>query len=97
MKTYYVYIIECSDNTYYTGMTSNIVRRFEEHQSGKNRDAYTFKRRPLKLVFYTSFSDVNMAIDAEKQIKKWSKAKKRALIEGEYDQLINLAKKKFNK
>ena len=78
-------------------MTSNIERRFEEHQSGKNRNAYTFKRRPLKLVYYTSFSDVNMAIDVEKQIKKWSRAKKKALIDGKYDQLINLAKKKFDK
>ena len=52
MKTYYVYILKCSDNTYYTGFTSNLDNRLFEHQSGKHKDSYTYTRRPLELVFY---------------------------------------------
>ena len=95
MKTYYVYILKCSDKTYYTGITSKLEQRFFEHQQGKHIESYTYKRRPLELVYYAYFSDVGFAIDAEKQIKKWSRAKKEALIYGEYEKLPNLAKKKF--
>ncbi|WP_111310066.1 GIY-YIG nuclease family protein [Confluentibacter sediminis] len=96
MKIYYVYILKCSDGTYYTGFTSNLEGRFMEHQSGKHKDSYTHARRPLSLVFYAEFTEPSMAIASEKQIKKWSKAKKEALINGEFDNLPNLAKKKFN-
>ena len=95
MKLSYVYILKCSDNTYYTGITSNLNRRILEHQSGKNLDAYTYSRRPLALVFYAEFTDINLAIAKEKQIKKWSRAKKEALINNEFERLPNLAKKKF--
>jgi len=74
-----------------------VWKKGQEHESGKYKDSYTHKRRPVKLVFYASFSDVNMAIEKEKQIKKWSKAKKKALIEGKYEDLVNLAKKQFKK
>jgi len=97
MKEYFIYILQCADNSYYVGLTNDIERRLIEHQEGKNKSAYTYNRRPVELVFYTSFSNVDMAIETEKQIKKWSRAKKQALIEGRYDNLINLAKKKFNK
>ncbi|MBJ7880054.1 GIY-YIG nuclease family protein [Gelidibacter salicanalis] len=95
MKSYYVYILECSDETYYTGFTSNLEQRFVEHQSGKYRESYTHNRRPLILVFYQEFVDPNQAIMIEKQIKKWSKAKKEALINNEFEKLPNRAKKKF--
>ena len=95
MKTYFVYILECSDKTYYTGVTSNLSQRVFEHTSGKHKDSYTYTRRPLNLVFYCEFSDIGMAIDKEKQVKKWSKLKKEALIDGKYENLPNLAKKKF--
>jgi len=49
----------------------------------------------LSLVFYAEFTDINLAIEKEKQIKKWSRAKKEALINGKFESLINLAKKKF--
>ena len=97
MKTYYVYILKCSDNTYYTGITSNLSQRLEDHQKGKYRDGYTFYRRPLELAFYCEFTDVNKAIETEKQIKKWSKAKKEALINGEFERLPRLAKKQFTR
>jgi putative endonuclease len=95
MKIYYVYILECSDNTYYTGITSNISKRFIEHKTGKHENSYTYSRRPLELVYYAEFTNVELAIDNEKRIKKWSKAKKEALINNEYDKLPNLSKKKF--
>ena len=96
MKTYYVYILKCSDKTYYTGITSNLNKRFEQHQDGKHVDSYTYKRRPLSLAFYAEFTIASMAIATEKQIKKWSRAKKEALINGEFEKLPNLAKKNFS-
>ena len=95
MQQSYVYILLCSDGTYYTGVTSKLEKRLFQHESGFYQECYTFKRRPVQLVFYCEFTDINFAIDKEKQIKKWSKAKKLALINGDYDALPNLAKKKF--
>ena len=65
------------------------------HHSGYYPDSYTSGRRPLELVFYCEFTDITLAIDTEKQIKKWSRVKKEALINGDFDGLVNLAKKKF--
>lgn len=95
MKNYYVYIIRCSDGTYYTGMTSQLEIRINQHIEGKYTDSYTYSRRPLEFVFYTEFREVQDAISWEKRIKKWSVAKKEALIYNEYEKLPNLAKKKF--
>lgn len=97
MKQSFVYILKCSDRAFYTGVTSNLEQRLFQHQSGFYPDCYTFKRRPIALVFYCEFTDINLAIEKEKQIKKWSQAKKIALINGEFDALPNLAKKKFDK
>ena len=97
MKISYVYILKCSDNSYYTGVTSNLTNRLESHKTGKHKGSYTYTRRPLTLEFYAEFTDITLAITTEKQIKKWSRAKKEALINGEYDKLPNLAKKKFIK
>ncbi|WP_372770414.1 GIY-YIG nuclease family protein [Lutibacter sp.] len=87
MKLSYVYILKCSDNTYYTGVTSNLENRIFQHESGFYPNCYTFKRRPLLLVFYAEFTDINLAFEIEKQIKKWSKVKKAALVNGEFDKL----------
>ena len=95
MKTYFVYILKCSDNSYYTGVTSNLVQRFMQHSSGIFQNSYTHSRRPVELVFYCDFTNIEIAIEKEKQIKKWSRAKKKALISGNFDALPNLAKKKF--
>ena len=95
MKVSFVYILQCSDNTYYTGITSNLNKRITEHKNGIHQNSYTYYRRPLKLVFYSEFTDILLAIETEKQIKKWSKSQKEALINGEFDKLPNLAKKKF--
>ena len=95
MKLSYVYILKCSDNSYYVGVTSNLTKRFFRHQTGFYKNSYTSKRLPVKLSYYSKFTDIKLAIQAEKQIKKWSRAKKEALINGEFNKLPNLAKKKF--
>ena len=97
MQSSFVYILKCSDDTYYTGVTENVYKRFEEHQQGKHFGSYTFYRRPLLLVFYCSFTNIKIAIEFEKKIKKWSQAKKEALIDGRYEDLPNLSRKKFRK
>ncbi len=91
MKTYFVYILQCSDGLTYTGITNSISRRFEEHQNGLNKTCFTYKRRPLELIFQQEFNNVEQAIYFEKKIKKWSAKKKFALANGEYDLLQILA------
>ena len=88
MKTYFVYILKCSDNSYYTGITNNLERRLLEHKSGKSKSSYTFDKRPLKLVWFETFNDVLNAIETEKKIKGWSRRKKEALIEEDWDKLV---------
>ncbi|WP_179339535.1 GIY-YIG nuclease family protein [Winogradskyella ludwigii] len=84
---YFVYILLCADKSYYTGITNNLSKRFNEHQAGTKRDSYTYSRRPLTLVFQQEFNDVIQAIYFEKKIKGWSRAKKKALIDGDFDRL----------
>ena len=87
----FVYILKCSDESYYTGITNDIDRRFSEHQAGFNTGCYTFKRRPIELVFVQDFMYYDMAIAFEKQIKGWSRKKKEALIEDNWDKIKELA------
>ncbi|WP_420400225.1 GIY-YIG nuclease family protein [Flagellimonas sp.] len=87
MKSYYVYILLCADGLTYTGITCNLARRLEEHQHGLNKDSFTYKRRPIKLIFQQQFNDVLQAIYFEKKIKKWSAQKKLALARGNFDLL----------
>jgi putative endonuclease len=97
MKQSFVYILKCSDESYYIGVTNNIRRRFREHQSGMNETAYTHSRRPVELAYCEEFTDIRVAITREKQLKGWSRTKKEALIKRQFETLPNLAKKKFGK
>jgi putative endonuclease len=83
MKFYYVYILRCKDDSLYTGITNNLERRLNEHNDGMLTNAYTYKRRPVILEFYQEFTEPNQAIYFEKKLKKWSKVKKEALINGD--------------
>ncbi len=94
---YAVYILECSDGSYYTGITNNVARRFREHQTGRNPGSYTSKRRPVRLVYTAHFQYVLDAIAWEKQVQRWSRKKKEALIRGDFDALPELAKKDFSR
>lgn len=93
MKDYFVYILICADDSYYTGVTNNLEKRINEHQSGII-EGYTSSRLPVKLVFSERFSDINQAINFEKQIKGWSRRKKEALINRDFDLLIELSNTK---
>jgi putative endonuclease len=92
MKNYYVYIIECKDKSFYTGVTNSIEKRISEHNIGIDSNSYTYYRRPVKLVFSQHFANIDDAIRAEKQIKGWSRKKKLALINGDFDLLKELAR-----
>ena len=89
------YILKCSDDTYSTRITSNLEKRIIEHKSGKHKDCYAYSRRLVLLIFYAEFTEPTKAIETEKQIKKWSKTKKEALLNNEFERLPNLSKKKF--
>lgn len=86
-----MYILKCSDDSYYVGITNDIEARVVQHNDGLNTKAYTHSRRPVTLVFQEHFNDVNQAISFEKQIKGWRRAKKEALIRREWDKLPELS------
>ena len=88
----FLYILKCKDNSYYVGVTNNVERRILEHNLGENPRSYTYKRRPVELVFHESFSDPYVAFQRETQIKGWSRKKKEALINGDFDNLVALSK-----
>ena len=79
-----VYMIRCSDNSLYTGISNDVLKRFEVHQSGSNKAAkYTRNRHPLKLVFSVEIGDRSAASVAEYGIKKLSKRSKELLVKGQ--------------
>ncbi|MDN3723012.1 GIY-YIG nuclease family protein [Aequorivita sp. SDUM287046] len=92
MKFYFTYILQCSDNSYYTGMTNDLERRLEQHNEGKKRDCYTFNRRPVELKWYIQCTNPTEAIKIEKQIKGWSRRKKTSLIQENWQDLIKFSK-----
>lgn len=97
MKTYYVYILKCSDKSYYIGVSNDMERRLMEHNSGLNIECYTYSRRPLEVVFVTEFNDINQAITFEKQVKGWSRKKKEAIINNRWEDLPELSKNRQDK
>ena len=89
--TYFFYILKCSDGSYYSGSTTNIENRIKTHNKGQG-PAYTAKRRPVRLVYNEEFSSLDSAVKRERQIKKWTRAKKETLIYGETKKLKKLSK-----
>ena len=94
MKTGYVYILECSDSSYYTGSTTDLERRLQQHQVGEGAK-YTRSRRPVRLIYSEEYDRIDVAFFREKQSQGWSRKKKLALIEGRLEELPELAKKVF--
>ena len=84
---FFVYILRCSDDSYYVGVTNNLVRRLKEHEDGTAVTCYTYRRRPIALVHSEWYQYVNDAIAREKQLKRWTRAKKEALIRGDIEAL----------
>jgi len=88
---WYVYIIKCSDDSLYTGIAKDVSRRIIEHNRGEG-GSYTRVRTPVTLTFKESHPTQSSALQREAQIKRWSKAKKLALISGTIEDLPNLSK-----
>ncbi|SHE99788.1 Predicted endonuclease, GIY-YIG superfamily [Psychroflexus salarius] len=86
-----MYILECSNGSYYTGSTKNLERRLQQHQNGDGAN-HTKKHLPVKLVYFETFSRIDEAFYREKQIQGWSRKKKEALINGFPEKLHDLAK-----
>jgi putative endonuclease len=86
-----MYILECSDGSYYTGSTVNLEARLWQHENGLGAN-HTRKHLPVKLVYSEFYDYVSDAFYREKQVQGWSRAKKRALIEGRHEDLPKLAK-----
>jgi putative endonuclease len=78
---YYLYIIECSDKTFYTGICVNLEKRIAEHNSSNLGAKYTFSRRPVKLVFSKEFKDCSAASKEEARIKKLTRAGKLSFLD----------------
>ncbi len=89
-----VYVLKCSDGSYYTGVTSDLEKRLKQHEEGAFPYCYTFDKRPIQLMFYREFDDNMKAIGFEKQVKGWSRAKKEALMRGDFDLLHLLSRSK---
>jgi len=92
---WHIYILQCSDNTLYTGHTQDIQNRLNIHNKGQG-PAYTAARRPLLLVYSEPHPSKKSALRREKQIKKWTRAKKQALITGNMNKLHQLAKRRHS-
>lgn len=87
----YVYILLCRDSRYYVGTTrTSLEQRVAEHNAG-TYDGWTARRRPVELMYAEWFERVEDSIAAERQIKRWSRAKKEALIRGDFERLSALS------
>ncbi len=90
----YVYILCCSDGSYYVGSTRDLDQRLWQHNAGKGAE-YTMRRLPVTLVFSEEFERVDEAYAMEKRIQGWSRKKREALIQRRFDDLPALSRKNF--
>lgn len=86
MPDFHVYILQCADGSYYTGHTDNLDQRIGQHQAG-TYPGYTHTRRPVTLLWNAMFTTRSQAYEYERRIKGWSRAKKAALMAGDWDGL----------
>ena len=87
----WLYILKCSDGSYYTGSTNNLPLCISQHQAGEGC-VYTRSRLPVELVYAQEFQSEHEAFLRERQVKGWSRAKKEAVIRGDFDALVELSK-----
>jgi putative endonuclease len=87
----YMYILECSDGSFYVGSTHDLDLRLAQHQIGEGAN-YTKKLLPVRLVYYEVFARIDEAFYREKQVKGWSRRKKLALINSDIEKLPELSK-----
>ena len=89
---FWTYMLQCADGSYYIGHSEDLEYREAQHHAGTFRDCYTFKRRPLRLVWSQAFPTRIEALEAERRIKGWRRAKKQALIVGDWERIGQLAR-----
>lgn len=77
--TYFVYMLLCQDNSYYTGSTNNIEKRFKDHLEGRGA-RYTKSHKPIKIIYKEEFATKSQALKRESEIKSWPRKKKENLI-----------------
>ena len=87
---YFVYVLRCSDQSLYVGQTTDVQKRVETHSAGKGA-AFTSRRRPVALVYVEEHKTRADAIQRERQLKRWTRQKKEALIRGDFDLLRTLS------
>ena len=88
-------IVACSDGSFYTGTTrGDVETRIGQHNAGLHPDSYTFTRRPVSLAFAEHFPNITDAIAMERRVKGWSRRKKQAMIDGRWDDLLELSRRK---
>jgi len=92
-KMYYVYILRCADDSFYVGSAQNVDARVKAHNDGRGA-AYTFKHRPVSLVYSEDFRSEDEALTRERQLKHWSREKKEALIARNLNRLKHLSKRR---
>jgi putative endonuclease len=90
---YYVNIIRCSDHSFYVGSTTNLEDRVQAHNAGRG-SAYTPKRRPVRLMYHETFRSEAEVIKRERQLKRWTVAKKEGLISRDMETLKRLSKRR---
>ena len=87
---YHFYMLRCCDGSYFVGQANDLEHRLAAHERGAT-EGYTLSRRPVELVFRDQFSTRQEAFHWERQIKGWSRAKKEALIKGDWDGMLELS------
>jgi predicted GIY-YIG superfamily endonuclease len=92
--SFWVYILRCADGSYYTGHTDHLEGRLAQHTAGAIPTCYTFKRRPVELLFAQEFVTREEALASERQIKGWSRKKKEAMMRGDWAEVSRLARSK---
>src|SRR5262245_1077534 len=94
----FVYMLRCADGSYYVGSATgdDLSRRVMEHEAGAH-PGYTFSRRPVTLVWSEHFDRITDAIAVERKLKGWSRAKKEALIKGDWGRISHLARRRGGK
>lgn len=90
---FFTYLLKCRDGTYYAGHTDDLELRIAQHQSGAF-GGYTAKRLPVALVWSDSFPTRDQAFAMERKLKGWSRAKKEALIAGDWARISDLSRKR---
>jgi putative endonuclease len=86
----FMYILECADGSFYTGSTTNLSRRLQQHQNAEGAN-FSKKRLPAKLVYVEIFDRIDEAYYREKQVQGWRREKKEALIFGQKSSLPELS------